>query len=540
MFQTNIGHRQGRMFSAVNSLSATARKILETSWASTFYKDFFCKIDETILAPLYSTKKSRPNTPVNILIGFEALKSAFGWSDEELYGHFLFDMQVRYSLGIHDFDEEYFDIRTVYNFRAALCRYEEDSGINLIQKVIEKITDCQIDKFKLKTGLQRMDSTLIQSNIQNMSRIQLLVQFIINFHKRLTDDDKKKYLDRFALYIKEDSMHYCYRLKRDEAKTRLVEIGEDIQFFVKEFKDQYGNREAYKKLNRAFEEHYRIEASEVIPKTGNKELKGSTLQSPYDQDATYRNKSGEGSKGYVANITETCDPSNALQLITTVSVEPNITDDQVLMASDLDNLSERMEVKKIVTDGGYIGKTASESAKKHSLKHSVTALKGRKKDENKLGFDDFNVETDEEGIPISIKWLGNICGELKTGKPGKYSAGFDSNACKECPLKDKCYAKKLKKKDLSVIRFTNDSIRVANQGQQFRDDEGALNIRASVESTVRSVIHPFGGHLCKMPVRGQIRIKTMTILSATMVNIRRITEYLSLIENAKCPKLTTI
>lgn len=101
-------------------------------------------------------------------------------------------MQVRYSLGIHDFDEEYFDIRTVYNFRAALCRYEEDSGINLIQKVIEKITDCQIDKFKLKTGLQRMDSTLIQSNIQNMSRIQLLVQFIINFHKRLTDDDKKK------------------------------------------------------------------------------------------------------------------------------------------------------------------------------------------------------------------------------------------------------------------------------------------------------------------------------------------------------------
>ena len=45
------------------------------------------------------------------------------------------------------------------------------------------------------------------------------------------------------------------------------------------------------------------------------------------------------------------------------------------MASDLDNLSERMEVKKIVTDGGYIGKTASESTKKHNLKHSVTALK---------------------------------------------------------------------------------------------------------------------------------------------------------------------
>jgi len=48
-----------------------------------------------------------------------------------------------------------------------------------------------------------------------------------------------------------------------------------------------------------------------------------------------------------------------------------------------------------------------------------------------------------------------------------------------------------------------------------------------VESTVRSVIHPFGGHLCKLPVRGAERIKTMVTLAASMVNIRRITGYLS-------------
>jgi len=94
-------------------------------------------------------------------------------------------------------------------------------------------------------------------------------------------------------------------------------------------------------------------------------------------------------------------------------------------------------------------------------------------------------------------------------------------------LKDKCFAKKLKKKDLSVIRFSNDSIRVANQRKQF----------SAVESTLRSVIHPFGGHLCRMPVRGKLRIKTMTILSATMVNIRRITEYLLPNDEAEYPKL---
>jgi hypothetical protein len=50
--------------------------------------------------------------------------------------------------------------------------------------------------------------------------------------------------------------------------------------------------------------------------------------------------------------------------------------------------------------------------------------------------------------------------------------------------------------------------------------------RASIESTVRSVIHPFGGHLCKLPVRGRHRITNMIVLSAMMVNIRRITGYL--------------
>ena len=81
---------------------------------------------------------------MNILIGFETLKSGFGWNDEELYDHFLFDMQTRYALGLLDFDEGYFDIRTIYNFRNSLVKYEDTYGINLIKKATEKITDEQI------------------------------------------------------------------------------------------------------------------------------------------------------------------------------------------------------------------------------------------------------------------------------------------------------------------------------------------------------------------------------------------------------------
>ena len=526
MFQKNTKHQQKKMFTAVDQLPDTARKLLEESWAKSFYEEYFCKIDEKVFSVLYSDKKSRPNTPVNIMVGFETLKSGFGWSDEELYNHFLFNLQVRYALGLQDFDEEYFDLRTIYYFRGALCEYERAEGINLIQKATEKITDEQIKKFKLKTGLQRMDSTQIQSNIQNMSRIQLLVEIIQRLHRILLPEDIEKNSDRFSTYVKEDSLHYCYRLKRDETKTRLEEIGEDLNFFVNEFKSRYHIHSAYINLERVFKEHYRLEEKKIVVKKG-KELNGATLQSPDDINATYRKKNGEGAKGYVANITETCDSENELQLITTTNLEPNITDDQKLMADDLDNLAPRTDINEIVTDAGYIGTTGDEATKKHEIKHSVTALKGRKRDENKFGLDNFKIEKDTEGQPVNIECPNGISGEIKQGKPGRYSAGFDSNACEACPFKDKCFAKKLKKKDLFIIRFTDDNIRVALQRQQYEENKDNLNIRASVESTVRSIIHPFGGHLCKMPVRGKERIKTMVILGAAMVNIRRITKYLS-------------
>ena len=526
MFRKNEEHRQQKMFTAVDQLPDAARKILLNSWANYFYADFFSRLDEEVFSVIYSTNTSRPNTPVNILVGFEALKSGFGWSDEELYHHFLFDLQVRYALGLHDFDEGYFDLRTIYNFRSALVCYEQAYGINLIQKATEQITDEQIAQFKLKTGMQRMDSTQVQSNIRNMSRIQLLVEIIQRLHRILSLADQERYSSRFAAYIKEDSLHYCYRIERDEAESRLNQIGTDLAFFVAEFESDYQGKKEYEDLRRVFGEHFRFEEDRLVIKKG-KELSGATLQSPDDPEATYRRKSGENAKGYVANITETCDPDNDLQLITAVSVEPNITDDQKLMSDDLTGLKERTDIEEIVTDAGYTGPTANEAIEEHAVKQIATGIKGRKKKENELGLENFELTCDEHGAISSIECPNGCMGEIKEGrKPGRYSAEFNSSDCTACPFCENCPSARLKKRPVFILRFSDNDVRVALQRQRLEENKQALNIRASVESTVRSVIHPFGGHLCKMCVRGKSRIKTMVVLSAAMVNIRRITGHL--------------
>jgi len=46
-----------------------------------------------------------------------------------------------------------------------------------------------------------------------------------------------------------------------------------------------------------------------------------------DEDATYRNKGGRISKGQSANIFESANPDNPMQLITDITINPNNIDD---------------------------------------------------------------------------------------------------------------------------------------------------------------------------------------------------------------------
>ena len=157
MYKANNRHLQPLLISNVNSLPEKKRKRLEHSWAEDFYRDFFNRINEDAFAVLYVDHPSRPNVPINWLVGLETLKSGFGWSDEELYDHFCFDLQVRYALGIHDLNESDFDLRTLYNFRERLSRYNLEHGMNLLTQAFEDITEQQLTALKVKTGKQRMD-----------------------------------------------------------------------------------------------------------------------------------------------------------------------------------------------------------------------------------------------------------------------------------------------------------------------------------------------------------------------------------------------
>lgn len=526
MFRKNDQHLQWPLFSSLDALPKKQLERLEDSWADTFYYEFFCRIDEKPFAVLYSDDEaSRPNIPINLLLGFETLKAGFGWSDEEAYDHFCFDIQVRYAVGLRDLSSGHFDLRTVYNFRQRVAAHMQEKGENLIDRVFEHVTDAQIAAFNLKTHKLRMDSTLIASNIRHTTRLQLLVEVVQRVHRMLDEGDQQRYADDFAAYLKGTAGQYIYALKREAYPDHLQRVGELMHKLVGELQAKYAKEAAYQVLERVFQEHFAVDESQLRAKEG-AELSADSLQSPDDWEATYRRKRGQDHVGYVTNVTETCAPENPFQLIVQVQTEANNTDDAAMLAKALPSLKERTGVDEMHTDGGYNSAEVDAVMQAQQVQQIQTAIRGRQPASQKLGLEDFVWQVDtEEGLPHRVTCPHDQPAAVTAGrKEGRYRVVFDAAGCENCPLREQCITAPLKRQPENVLRFSQQDLNVALRRQRGADERAAeRHLRPAVEATARAIKHPFGNG--KVPVRGTCRVSVVMTESAAMNNVRQIYRY---------------
>jgi hypothetical protein len=526
MFKKNKKHLQPALISAVSELPEKQLKLLKGSWANSFYHEFFCRIDEEIFAGLYSSEPSRPNVPVNVMVGLEVLKAGHGWSDAELYENYCFNLQVRYALGYDRLGEGDFAIRTLYYFRERLSQHYLEKGGNLLEQAFEHITDAQILDLQVRTGMQRMDSTQIASNIVDASRLQLLVAAVQRVHRILHEVDQTRLADSLAPYLKETAGHYTYRVKGQEAvQEHLQQVGFAIHHLLAELKEAYAHEQAYQVLERIFAEHFNLVEDRVCPKE-NRELASGSLQSVDDLEASYRSKGHAQYKGYVANLTETCDPENELQLITKVQVAPNNTDDSQLLAEALPSLQERTDLDTLITDGGFGGEASDTALEGQPVKLIQTAIRGPKPDPHQFHLADFALHFDQQGAPSNLTCPYGQTVPITPARTTGLQARFDPDVCSACPFHQagRCRAQPQKRNPRYLLAFTLKQVRAAQRRKDFLEhQDNGQNLRAAVEATVRSLKHPFPAG--KLPVRGQFRVTCLVIASAIHVNVRRICRF---------------
>lgn len=520
MFREHKEHLQGHLLSTLSELPSGTRDILEQSWAGTFRREVFERLDEKPFAVLYGEADSRPNVPVNVLFGLETLKSGFGWTDEQMYQAYLFDLQVRYALGYEDLGDGYFAIRTVYNFRNRLSRHMQATGENLVEQSFAQITDEQVEAFALLTDKVRVDSTQIASDIRLSSRLQLLVEVLGRVHRMLGEVDRNRYAELLEPYIQTKASQYIYRLKRGQYGEQMAQIGPVMQQLLVELAAAYAEEDGYHLLVRVFGEHFVWTDTEQRPKEPT-ELSAESLQSADDPQATYRKKQGESYRGYVSNISETCHPDNESQLIVKVQTEPNVADDEQMLVDALPDLVDRTDVTELYTDGGYNGPDLDAALADTPIQHRQSAIRGGRTPDGFLGLADFEWQTDDDGQPATL-----ICpqGQVIAVEPGRVDQRFiarpDRDTCEACPLLAICPMRPQGNQRTPGLYFNDRAFQVAQKRQQVTTFSQSGNLRAAVEATVRSVKQPFRHG--KVLVRGLFRVSCVILTSALMVNARRL------------------
>ncbi len=533
MFRKNQQHLQPSLFSDLNALSAKQRTRLDESWAGAFRREVFNRLDEQPLAVLYSHEPSRPNVPANVLLGLETLKAGFGWSDAEMYDEFVFNLQVRYALGYDRLSDGEFDLRTVYNFRRRLSEYQQRTGENLVEQAFVQVTDEQVSAFQLKTGQLRMDTTQISSNIRQMNRLQLLVEMLQRVDRMLSETDHARYAEALAPYRNGSSGQYVYHLKGKDTASHLQHIGEVMQRLRDELAPAYAQHATYQLLDRMFQEQFTVapmlapcaDAAPALPpevhaKLG-QDIRADSLRSPDDPDATYRKKAAHAYQGYVANVTETCDPENPLQLIVRTQVASNTTQDTDLLRAAMPDLKTRLEVERLYTDGGFCGPDVDDLLRDLRIEQTPTGLCGHAPNPDRLSLADFRFECDEQGGPVRV-----VCPHDRAApvEPGRNAERFLARfVCDDCPLATRCSTQVRAQDPRRVLPFSHKDLGVTLRRQRRAQHPEAKHVRAAVEATVGALKRPFPED--QLPVRGCFRMACLVIGSAWMVNVRRIQRY---------------
>jgi len=514
MFKTNS---QPELFSFALELSKKQRNLLDSSKEKWFYNLIFSGIDEGNFKPLYSEKASRPNVAVNILVSALILKELKGISYNELMESMMFDMRFKIALGLISIDEEPFSRATLFNFQNRLLEYEQQTGIDLIEQVFDNLTSQQIKQLKLKADIQRTDSTLVSSNIRKYSRVQLLIEVLIRLERILDETDKRRIGEQLQAYLKTGSDKYVYALKSNELPRELEKLGKVYHAVHTEINEKasYHAKKGFINFERAYKEHFIVVNHQASPKP-TEELNSGMLQSPDDQDATYRKKKEQQSKGYTLNGTETANPDNPIQLLTDIAVNPNNVDDSVILNERIDVIKEKTpELNELHTDGGYGSEGNDKKLAGSEIVQVTTAVRGRESEiEKKIG------QSSQSPDAYTVKCPRQTVESTPTKK--RHKVRFDLNTCKQCPLKGKCRIFKNKGR----YYFTHEDYLLSKRnGNINKIPNERRKIRPNVEATMKEFkTRTRGG---KLKVRGLFKTSLFAFSVGIAINFGRIYRHIA-------------
>lgn len=514
------GYQQISLFDSLGFLSERKQKILEKSWAKPFSDIIFSNIDEMIFAPLYSDKRnSRPNAPVNVIVGALILKELNGLTDDEIIEECEFDFRYQYALHTTSYENQPLSDRTFSRFRERNAAYELTTGKDLIHDCIVALSENIRKYMDISPAIKRMDSLMIEANIRKMGRLELLYTCLANLVHEIAKDGRSDLLEGLDNYKKPDNRNQViYHDSKTPQEIKIQKIIDDAVGLLPKCKEDYEATTDYQLLERAINEQTKNDKGKRILKTKEDAMPSDILQNPSDPDATYRFKAGKSHKGYSANIVEAVDAKGSV--VTDYQYDVNIRSDASFVKEYIENAANSEESVMLITDGAYAGEENTKLASGKNIRLMTTGLLGRKPREILGEFQVNGAGTQITGCPAGNKPKSSSY--IK--QTDSMRASFYRHQCEGCPYQNQCNPA-IKERTAVVMVPLKSRRRILESSEIWNDATRAWigRIRNGVE-TVPAVIR--NKYLVdQMPVRGKLRTKQFFGFKVAALNITKLIRY---------------
>jgi hypothetical protein len=465
------------------------------AWHNVFLDQVTNRIPEARFAGLFDDETGRPNAPIRVLVAMLILKEGFGWSDEQLFEAIHFNLLVRRALGLVNLTDDVPVESTYYLFKQRLYREQIDSGVNLLHDVFQELTRDQAERLGVVGEKLRMDSTLLDSNLANCTRLQLIIGCLQVFYKSLSDEQKahldeadRAHLERLCA---KRASQIIYRLDAETKRAWLEDVGALLLRLQQTAGVHASPR--YELIERVLLEQYHIATEgreHCIVLKAPAEISADSLQSPHDEEAAYRNKKDQTVRGYSVNVTETCEEQ--LNLIVDVQVEPATTADNSYVKDAVANSESVLggPAQEISADGAYYSEENEAYAKEQEKDIHYTGFPG------KPGRYDY--ERTDDGVVV----IDRESGERQPAeeyKPGRYRFRVHGKW------------RYITAKDIEAAACRR---RTQNLPREL------FNRRCNVEATIFQLCYHTNGKQLKY--RGKFHVQLWATCRAAWINMRRI------------------
>jgi len=549
--------RQLPLLGAEQGVAPAARKRLSGSWAEGFRLRVMPELlgAEERFSGLYAGE-GRPNWSVARLLGVCLLQHQSGLSDQEALDALSFDARWQHALSLTA-EDAYLSRRSLVEFRRRLVQHDPEG--QLVREVFDRIAVAGIQQLGLSVSEQRLDSTLISSNLRTRGRLGVARETLKHFVRSLSEQDRKLLPEAVLAWFEAKREGWDYEESAEQAPQRLAEMGAWVTVVLDLFRERPDvcETEPYQLLQRLSQEHVEAlglgaragkvakesndpdddapsdgpsDESDAGKTHGKKRRKsrprtqGVRYWSVHDPDASFSHKGC----GYHVQVAETCRNKDTTELLTDYQVHTAAQGDVGQATKTLERLEKRaLTPSTLYADAGYPTPAELVALPNKGVAFVAPVHRGR------LPKDTFS-RSDFVFDPQTERVMQCPQGHAPTRHGERESSDtmhprrslhvfFDATHCRSCPHLKRCPVRQPNNSqsheyrlDLAPELRARDARWTEQQTVAFKR---RYRIRGGIEATMSELKR--GHHMGRLRVRRLPRVRLQVAFKATACNIKR-------------------